>query len=122
MRKQAKLIDGARGLALQARFRQSRLFVCAFHKLRHNGFNAVGDVAQEAGTLATGKLAVGDKCFLGEIRGAIHVGRRGATVNRLQARTRGRIKAVKSSTDGFGAFTINDRVAAQMRLSFLVST
>ena len=59
LRKQAELIDGARGLAFQARFRQSRLAVGALHKLRHDGFNSVGDAAQEAGLLAAGKLPVG---------------------------------------------------------------
>ena len=52
LRKEAKLIDGARGLAFEARFRQSGLAIGALHKLRHDGFNAVGNVAQKAASLA----------------------------------------------------------------------
>ncbi len=40
---------------LQARFRQRRLAIRALHKLRHDGFNAVGNVAQETPLLATAK-------------------------------------------------------------------
>ncbi len=98
LRKQAKLIDGARGLAFEARFRQSGLAVGALHKLGHDGFNAVGNAAQEAGLLSAGKLAVGDKCFFGEIGGAIQIAERGAMVDRLKLRARGRIDAVKSGS------------------------
>jgi len=39
--------------------------------LRDDGFDAVGNVAQEAAPLASRKLAVGDKRFLGEIGGSL---------------------------------------------------
>ena len=85
LRKKAKLVDGARRFAFQPRFGQRRLAVRPLHKLRHDGFDAIGDVAQKSRFLPPGKLAVYvANASSGQVGGKIQVLNRSAVISEDQ--------------------------------------
>jgi hypothetical protein len=108
LRKKTKLTYGSADLSLQARLRQSRFTVRPLNQIRRDGFDAGGDVTQEAGLVSAGQFAVVREGIIRQTGCEVNIVNGGGMIDGIKVSSNSRVESLKRSSRSLAGLAIEN--------------